>query len=72
MTSEREWACYPTVPGVAIAQLSRREGIDAVLVTPWRWDGTARTREPRVVPHVPGQAIAHATAAAQPSLLDGE
>ena len=35
MTSEREWACYPTMPGVAIAQLSRREGVDAVLVTPW-------------------------------------
>ncbi|MBB5868602.1 uncharacterized protein YPO0396 [Allocatelliglobosispora scoriae] len=39
MTSEREWGCYPQVPGLAIAQLSRREGIDAVLVTPWRWDG---------------------------------
>lgn len=40
MTSEREWGCYPEVPGLAIAQLSRREGIDAVLVTPWRWDGS--------------------------------
>jgi uncharacterized protein (TIGR02680 family) len=40
MTSEREWGCYPEVPGLAIAQLARREGIDAVLVTPWRWDGS--------------------------------
>lgn len=44
MTSEREWACYPDVPGVAIAQLSRVEGIDAVGVTRWRWDGRRRTR----------------------------
>ncbi|MFJ9610701.1 TIGR02680 family protein [Kitasatospora sp. NPDC101176] len=68
MTSEREWACYPTVPGIGIAQLSRREGIDAVLVTPWRWDGTARSREQRPVPHVPAQAAS----ADQPSLLDAE
>ncbi|WP_242614041.1 TIGR02680 family protein [Actinomadura roseirufa] len=44
MTSEREWGCYPQVPGLSICQLSRREGIDAVLVTPWRWDGRERTR----------------------------
>jgi uncharacterized protein (TIGR02680 family) len=42
MTSEREWGCYPQVPGLAICQLARREGIDAVLVTPWRWDGRER------------------------------
>jgi uncharacterized protein (TIGR02680 family) len=53
MTSEREWACYPTVPGIAIAQLARREGIDAVLVTPWRWDGRERTRRPRPEPYLP-------------------
>ncbi|MFJ7244261.1 TIGR02680 family protein [Kitasatospora sp. NPDC098652] len=71
MTSEREWACYPTVPGIGIAQLSRREGIDAVLVTPWRWDGTARTREQRPVPHIPGPpAPKAADDRAQPSLLD--
>jgi hypothetical protein len=39
MTSEREWGCYPQVPGLSIAQLSRVEGIDAVGVTRWRWDG---------------------------------
>jgi uncharacterized protein (TIGR02680 family) len=44
LTSEREWGCYPTVPGLAIAQLSRREGIDAVLVTRWEWDGASRRR----------------------------
>ena len=44
MTSEREWGCYPQVPGLSICQLTRRDGIDAVLVTPWRWDGRERTR----------------------------
>ncbi len=47
MTSEREWGCYPQVPGLAIAQLSRHDGIDAVLVTPWWWDGSERVRVPR-------------------------
>ncbi|MEW1960699.1 TIGR02680 family protein [Kineococcus sp. NPDC059986] len=42
MTSEREWACYPQVPGIGIAQLSRVEGVDAVLVTSFRWDGNTR------------------------------
>ncbi|MBT2207498.1 TIGR02680 family protein [Actinomadura sp. NEAU-AAG7] len=52
MTSEREWGCYPQVPGLSICQLSRRDGIDAVLVTPWRWDGRERTRAdaPRPAP----------------------
>jgi uncharacterized protein (TIGR02680 family) len=44
MTSEREWACYPQVPGVAIAQLSRVDEIAAVLVTRWEWDGSERVR----------------------------
>lgn len=43
MTSEREWGCYAEVPGLAIAQLSRIDGVAAVLVTPWAWDGNART-----------------------------
>jgi uncharacterized protein (TIGR02680 family) len=42
MTSEREWGCYPQVPGLGICQIARHEGIDAVLVTPWRWDGRER------------------------------
>ncbi|GAA0311725.1 hypothetical protein GCM10010302_58150 [Streptomyces polychromogenes] len=44
MTSEREWACYPQVPGIAIAQLSRIDDVAAVLVTRWEWDGMRRTR----------------------------
>ncbi|TGB05621.1 TIGR02680 family protein [Streptomyces sp. MZ04] len=44
MTSEREWACYPQVPGIAIAQLSRVDEIAAVLVTRWEWDGSRRSR----------------------------
>ncbi|MFD7289514.1 TIGR02680 family protein [Streptomyces sp. NPDC059863] len=44
MTSEREWACYPQVPGIAIAQLSRIDEVAAVLVTRWEWDGTRRSR----------------------------
>ncbi|MEU5427198.1 TIGR02680 family protein [Streptomyces olivoreticuli] len=44
MTSEREWACYPQVPGIAIAQLSRVDDVSAVLVTRWEWDGSARLR----------------------------
>lgn len=45
MTSEREWACYPQVPGIAIAQLSRIDEVAAVLVTRWEWDGATRTRQ---------------------------
>jgi uncharacterized protein (TIGR02680 family) len=47
MTSEREWGCYREVPGLAIAQLARVDGIAAVLVSHWEWDGTARTRVER-------------------------
>jgi uncharacterized protein (TIGR02680 family) len=42
MTSEREWGCYPQVPGLGICQLARQDGVDAVLVTSWRWDGRER------------------------------
>lgn len=54
MTSEREWGCYPQVPGLAIAQLSRVDEIAAVLVTRWEWDGRDRTRVVRDA-EVPGQ-----------------
>jgi uncharacterized protein YPO0396 len=47
MTSEREWGCYPEVPGLAIAQLARSEGVAAVLVTHWQWDGAQRRQLPR-------------------------
>ncbi len=46
MTSEREWGCYAEVPGLAIAQLSRIDGVAAVLVSGWEWDGFERTRAP--------------------------
>jgi len=45
MTSEREWGFYATVPGIATHQLVRRDGIDAVHVSVWEWDG----HEPRQV-----------------------
>jgi hypothetical protein len=44
MTSEREWGCYPTVPGLAIYQLATRPGVDAVGVTRWVWNGRQRVQ----------------------------
>lgn len=46
MTSEREWGCYASLPGVAICQVIRREGVDAVFVSRWTWDGRERRSEP--------------------------
>ncbi len=45
ITSEREWACYAELPGVSICQLQRSEGIDAVFVSRWTWDGRVKRRE---------------------------
>ncbi|MDR2032254.1 MAG: TIGR02680 family protein [Azoarcus sp.] len=45
ITSEREWACYAELPGVAICQLQRREGIEAVFVSRWIWDGRVKREE---------------------------
>ena len=70
MTSEREWGCYPEVPGLAIAQLARRDGIDAVLVTSWRWDGQVRVPVPRPEPYVPSPVGASAPSD-QPDLFSG-
>jgi uncharacterized protein YPO0396 len=53
MTSEREWGCYPELPGLAICQLIRREGMDAVLVTRWTWDGRERRKQADGVPRFP-------------------
>ena len=44
MTSEREWAAYPEVPGIAIANLTRMGDLPAVHVDHWEWDGATRTR----------------------------
>ncbi|MEM7583934.1 MAG: SbcC/MukB-like Walker B domain-containing protein, partial [Acidobacteriota bacterium] len=50
MTSEREWACYPTLPGVAIYQLATRPNIDAVAMSRWLWNGRERQRDNPVLP----------------------
>jgi uncharacterized protein (TIGR02680 family) len=50
MTSEREWACYATLPGVAIYQLATRPGIDAVGLTRWVWNGRQRVRDDHPAP----------------------
>ncbi|MFF5703981.1 TIGR02680 family protein [Streptomyces sp. NPDC012794] len=67
MTSEREWACYPQVPGIAIAQLSRIDEVAAVLVTRWEWDGTRRFR--REDPVRPPDLVDAAAEAAGPEPL---
>ena len=56
MTSESEWGCYPTVPAIAIYQLSAREGIDAVHAARWVWNGKQRVRDesPLPSPRPPG------------------
>jgi hypothetical protein len=43
MTSEREWGCYQTLPGIAIYHLSTRPGIDAVCLSRWVWNGRQRS-----------------------------
>jgi uncharacterized protein (TIGR02680 family) len=40
LSSVRVWGCYPTMPGLAICQLTARPGVDAVLVTRWVWNGS--------------------------------
>jgi uncharacterized protein (TIGR02680 family) len=68
MTSEREWGFYATVPGIATHNLVRRDGIDAVHVTTWEWDGSnARQVERAVLDRVPAQP----TRPAEESLLPG-
>jgi uncharacterized protein (TIGR02680 family) len=45
MTSEREWGCYAEIPGLSICQIVRREGMDAIFVSRWSWDGHERKVE---------------------------
>jgi uncharacterized protein (TIGR02680 family) len=45
MTSEREWGCYAEIPGLSICQIVRREGMDAIFVSRWSWDGHERRAE---------------------------
>jgi hypothetical protein len=42
MTSEREWGCYATLPGVALCQLATAPGIEAVDVVRFVWNGRER------------------------------
>jgi uncharacterized protein (TIGR02680 family) len=58
MTSEREWGFYATVPGIATYQLVRHDGVDAVHVTAWEWDGALPRQVPRpvVLPQAPAPA----------------
>lgn len=58
MTSEREWGCYPQVPGLAISQLSRVDDVAAVLVTNWEWDGSTRSAADRPVNRLAAPAAA--------------
>lgn len=45
VTSEREWACSVELPGVSICQLLRQEGVDAVYVSRWEWDGRSKRQK---------------------------
>jgi uncharacterized protein (TIGR02680 family) len=49
MTSEREWGCYATLPGLAIYQLSSRQGLDGVGITRWIWNGRQRIQGDKVL-----------------------
>ena len=63
MTSEREWCCYATLPGVAIYQLATRPGIDAVGVTRFVWNGRERVRVDEPLPSAQPPEAAGAAAA---------
>lgn len=52
MTSENEWGCYPTVPGLAIYHLTAIPGIDAVSATRWIWNGRERRQRDALLPPV--------------------
>lgn len=57
MTSEREWGFYATVPGIATYQLVRHDGVDAVHVSAWEWDGVSPQQVTRdvVMPQQPAE-----------------
>ena len=65
MTSEREWGFYASVPAIATHHLVRRDGIDAVHVTTWEWDGNLarQVRHPAA-----GQVSAPGVPRAEPQL----
>ena len=57
MTSETEWGCYPTVSALAIYQLATMEGIDAVGVHRWVWNGRERRRDEQTLPAASAPAV---------------
>jgi hypothetical protein len=63
MTSEREWGCYPELPGLSICQLVRREGVDAVFVSRWTWDGRVRRENKEIIERFPSVAADRADSA---------
>ena len=56
MTSESEWGCYAALPGVSICHLLRQEGIDAVHVSRWTWDGRSKRRDDNPVRRWPDES----------------
>ena len=58
MTSEREWGCYAEIPGLSICQIVRREGMDAIFVSRWSWDGYERRAVADPVRRFPEAAVA--------------
>ena len=57
MTSEREWGCYAEIPGLSICQIVRREGMDAIFVSRWSWDGHERRTEADPVRRFPDPPV---------------
>jgi uncharacterized protein (TIGR02680 family) len=57
MTSEREWGCYAEIPGLSICQIVRRDGMDAIFVSRWSWDGRERRSERDPVRRFPDPTV---------------
>ena len=57
MTSEREWGCYAQIPGLSICQIVRREGVDAIFVSRWSWDGREVRAEADPVRRFPAPTV---------------
>ena len=45
MTSEREWGCYDTVPGLSIYQLAADRTGECIATTRYVWNGSERQRD---------------------------
>lgn len=59
MTSEREWCCYETLPGVAIYQLATRPGVSGIGVTRFVWNGRERVRDDTALPSAAPMVLSH-------------